>query len=304
MARDVERKVVEVADGVFAYVQPDGGWCVNNAGIIVGTERTVVVDTAATVRRATLLKESVDSLSAGREITLVNTHHHGDHCFGNCVFPAGVPVVGHHLARREMREGGLALTHLWPDVEWGEIKLRLPDVTFTESMSLYPGNVEVELLHVGPAHTTNDVVAWLPEQRVLFAGDVVFNGVTPFVLMGSVRGSIAAVERLRALRPETIVPGHGDTGGATLLDRTADYLTWLEDLAGAGRAAGLGPREVAQEADLGAFADLLDSERLVGNLIRAYAETEPGHRLGEPLDVLGAFQEMIAYHGGLPTSHA
>src|SRR3954447_15527920 len=76
----------EVAPGVFAYLQPDGGWCLNNAGWITGGGETVLVDTAVTEGRARALQAAVAAGGAPAPTTLVNTHHHGDHSYGNCVF--------------------------------------------------------------------------------------------------------------------------------------------------------------------------------------------------------------------------
>ncbi len=114
--------MAEVADGVYAYIQPAGGWCLNNAGVLAGGDGTVVIDTVATVSRALRLRESVEAIGAGPVRTLVNTHHHGDHTFGNDVFGA-VTIVAHHAARTEMAESGLGLTALWPQVDWGEVRL-------------------------------------------------------------------------------------------------------------------------------------------------------------------------------------
>jgi cyclase len=132
---------------------------------------------------------------------------------------------------------------------------------------------------------------------VLFAGDVLWSGTTPFVLMGSVAGSISAIERLRAFRPATVVCGHGPVAGPEVLDTTLAYLRWLYDVAQASAAHGLTPLEAAYENRDGPFADLADAERLVGNLHRCYAEIRGGS-LGEPLDVVAAFQEMVAFNGG------
>jgi cyclase len=295
-----EPYLTQLSAGVFSYVQPDGGWCLSNSGVLAGDSRTVIVDTGATISRARRLRRAAMTVSRSAETAIVNTHHHGDHFFGNCVYEANSTIIAHDLARAEMEEAGLGLRRLWPDVDWGEVVLTLPTLTFTDQLTLHTGDLTAELIHVGPAHTTNDVVVWLPESRVLFAGDVVFNGVTPFALMGSVAGSLAAVERLRVLGPETIVPGHGGVGGPELLDENTAYLDWLSRLAGGGFAAGLSPLELARETDLGEFAGLVDSERVVGNLVRAYSELR-GETLGTPLDVLAAFQLMIDYHGGLPT---
>ncbi|MFF3847841.1 MBL fold metallo-hydrolase [Streptomyces sp. NPDC002328] len=296
--------LAEVADGVYAFVQPDGGWCLNNAGLVVGEGGAgVLVDTAATEARARRLRAAVLRRAGTAPRMLVNTHFHGDHTFGNRFFPEAV-VVAHEGTRRDMAAAGLHLTSLWPQVCWGDVEVVLPEVTFRDALTLYAGGVRVELLHMGPAaHTTGDAVVWLPEQRVLFTGDLVMSGVTPFCVMGSVSGSLDALERLRALDPLVVVPGHGPVGGPQILEADAAYLRRLQELARRGVARGQSPLELARAAGPGPFAGLLDAERLVANLHRAYAE-EHGAAPGEPLDVPALFREMTVYHGGLPACRA
>jgi cyclase len=115
--------------------------------------------------------------------------------------------------------------------------------------------------------------------------------------MGSITGGLRAVERLAALQPLTVVTGHGVVCGPEVFRANSDYLRWLTDLAVAGRAAGLRPLDVARQCDLGEFADLLDAERIVGNLHRAYAELA-GADPGVPLDVVAVFAEIIEFNGG------
>lgn len=293
----------EVADGVFAHVQPDGGWCLNNAGIIVADGSTALVDTAATQARALLLRDAVSALTPHVPRVVVNTHFHGDHAFGNFVFTPEAVVVGHALCRTEMAAAGLHLTTLWPDVRWGELVLEPPSVTYSEALTVHIGDIEAQLVHVGPAHTTNDTVVWLPRQRVLFTGDLVMSGVTPFFPMGSLSGSLAGIARLREFGARVLVTGHGPVAGPEVLDIAEGYLLWVRRLAREGIAAGLTPLEVARETDLGEYAALLDSERLVPNLHRAYAE-ERGLPPGAPMDIGALFGEMIEHHGGLPVCRA
>jgi cyclase len=294
-------ELVEVADAVFAYVQPPGGWCLSNAGVLVGDDGAVVVDTLATEARARRLLAAVDDLHPGPGRTLVNTHHHGDHTFGNHLFGRAALIVAHDHTRREMAHNGLALTGLWPDVEWGDVRITLPTLTFHDQVTLHLGERRVELLFVGPAHTTGDVVVWLPDEKVLFSGDVVLSGSTPFNLMGSIAGALAAVERLAGLGAETVVCGHGPVAGPDVFDQTTRYLRWIQEQAAEGLAQGLSPLELAHDIDLGesAFAHLLDPERIVGNLHRAYAELAPD-RYPEP-EPAAVFAEMIAYnHNEVP----
>lgn len=292
----------EIAEHVFAYIQPEGGWCLNNAGIIMAGTETVLVDTAATERRARWLRSSVSDLSPEPPSTLINTHFHGDHTFGNFVFPEA-RILAHERTRKEMAAAGLHLTGLWPEVRWGAISVTLPSFTYRDRMTIHAGETLIELFHPGAAHSIDDTVVWLPESSVLFTGDIVMSGVTPFIAMGSVSGSLAAIAELRRLQPATIVAGHGPVTGPEVLDQAEGYLRWVQDLAREGHAAGLGPFEVAQEADLGGYADLLDPERLLPNLTRAYAE-EQGALPGQPMDIGTLFAEMIKYHGGLPACGA
>jgi cyclase len=273
-------------------VQPPGGWCVSNAGLLSGG---LLIDTAATEERARRLRGAAEQV-IGTPRLLVNTHHHGDHTHGNGLFPEAV-IIGHDDCPAQMRETGLMITQLWADVEWGEIEVVPPSVTFPDRMSLHLDGLDVELIHTGPAHTTNDVVAWLPEQRILFAGDVVFSGITPFVLMGSVAGSLTALDLLGTLEPEIVVAGHGPVGGPELFDTAERYLRWVQDLAREGIEAGLAPLAVAMETDLGEYGEWLDSERLVGNLHRAYGEEQ-----GTQVENMTAMMEMVTFNGGqLPT---
>jgi cyclase len=300
MNKAPQPRLEEIAERIYAYVQPDGGWCLSNSGFLVGPDRVTLIDTAATEPRARALRAAIGSVTSAPTRTLINTHHHGDHTYGNGLFPEAV-IIGHDDCPAEMVDAGLMLTRLWTDVEWGSIDIVPPTVTFPDRLTVYSGELRIELIHVGPAHTTNDVVAWIPDHGVLFTGDVVFSGGTPFTLMGSISGSLTAIERLRGLGASTVVAGHGPVGGPELYDTTESYLRWIQELARQGIETGLSPLQVAGETDLGEYAHLLDGERIVGNLHRAYAEAR-GERPGVPLDDLTIMLEMVTYNGGrIPT---
>ncbi|WUH94324.1 MBL fold metallo-hydrolase [Streptomyces sp. NBC_00433] len=297
-----ESRLEEIADGVHAFVQPNGGWCLNNAGLVVDGDSTLLIDTAATEARAGRLRELVAGTAPQLPQLLVNTHSHGDHTFGNHLFPEAV-VVASEETRQEAVRTGLHLTGLWPDVDWGAVEPAVPQVTFADGLTLHVGAQEVRLRALGPAHSAGDTAVWLPERRVLFTGDLVMNAVTPFLLSGSVAGLRDAVVRLQALGAATVVPGHGPVGGPELLDTTERYLVWLLDVAKAGLADGLDPLAAARAADLGEFAGFLDTERLVPNLYRAYGEL----RGGRPEDFAGIdemVRGMAELHGGFPACHA
>jgi cyclase len=287
---------------VYAYIQPDGGWWINNTGFVLGEGTVLCIDSCATERRTRAFLAAIDAVRQGRPGArmLVNTHHHGDHTNGNCLLPDAT-IIGHQRCREGVLSTGILRPDgLWEPVDWGQLEPAPPFVTFEHRLNLYVDDLRVELHHFGTAaHTTNDVVAWIPEHRILFAGDLVFNGGTPFVLMGSVAGSLVALDALLELDPEVIVPGHGEVCGPEVVDTAGEYLRFLQTTASDAKETGVTPLEAARSADLGPFATLTHPERLAGNLHRAFAECE-GARPGDPIDIVAALGDMVALNGGRP----
>ncbi|MFF2064986.1 MBL fold metallo-hydrolase [Streptomyces sp. NPDC058200] len=292
---------VRLAPGVYAYVQPDGGWCLNNAGFISDGESTLLVDTAATERRARLLREAVLTAGVPLPRTLVNTHHHGDHTYGNGVFVPEAVVIGHDSCRGEQIAAGHQLHLMWPGTDFGDIRITAPTVTYNDRLTVWVGETEVRVIHPGAAHTIGDSVVHLPERGIVFTGDLIFQGGTPFVPMGSLSGSLRALELLRSLDATVVVPGHGPVTDPSAYDATESYLRFVTELAREGHTKGLSPLEAARQADLGEFARLRESERLVANLHRAYAELD-GEPEGSPLDPVAVFTDMAVMNGGVPVA--
>ena len=291
--------VQEVSEGIYAYLQPDGSWGLNNTGFIVGRESVTVIDTCFTEARTRAFLQALEGVTRLPLRTLVNTHHHGDHTHGNYLLPAAT-IIAHKLCREMMIETGLNTIHpLFPSVEWGHLELSPPTATFEDRLDIYVDDLAMKLIFVGPAHTTNDIIVWIPERKILFSGDLIFNQGTPFAAMGSIVGWLRALKRLHDLGAETIVPGHGPVCGPEVIDDMAAYLRFVQDLARNGIDAGSSPLESARQADLGGFAQWHDTERLAGNLHRAYSEIR-GEPLGVKLDLGPIATDMIAYNGGRP----
>ncbi len=289
-------RLAALGGGAFAYLQPDGGWGLNNAGVLVGRDSVTLIDTAMTIPRAERLRDAAAGASGGRPVrVVVNTHDHPDHTYGNVVFSAAA-IVAHERCRARAHLVGLAPMDVL-DVDWGAVELRLPDVTFATSTQLFLDDEPVELLHLGAAHTTADIVVWLPQRKLLFAGDVLVAGTTPLVMDGSLRGYVATLARLRELGAETIVPGHGPVTDASCFAPIERYVRFVQDAAASALAAGLTPLEAATRLDLGEFAAWPESERIVANLHRAYAELA-GAPDGAPIaHFVEIFRDMIAVKG-------
>jgi cyclase len=297
----------EVGPGVFAWVQPDGSWWINNAGAIAGDDGTIVIDTCATEERTRRFLDAVAAASDDDPVRMAaNTHQHGDHTYGNCLLPWSAVLIGHEAMRQGLLDDRIidGCPPIWDPVpDWGNVTRRVPDIALRTDLTLFTGDRRVELVHPGyAAHTTGDVVAWVPDAGVLFTGDLVFHGLTPLVLMGNVEGALRSLEWMAGFEPRLVVPGHGPLVGAdALADVFAQherYYRLILATAEAGRRDSLTPLAAAQQCDLGEFAEWADRERLVLNLHRAYADAE-----GRQLDLTMAFVDAIEYNGGPLTTH-
>ena len=293
-------ELIEVADRVFAYVQPDGTWYINNTGFVVGDDSVISVDACSTERRTRAYLDRIAEVTAAPVSMLINTHHHGDHTYGNYLFRPATIIAQENCRDELLAYGFPGDTGIWEPVDWGGVTVAPPTLTFTDRVRLWSDDQPIEVSYVGQAaHTSNDSLVWLPERGVLFCGDLLFNGGTPFLLMGSVRGAIEVLETVVAPIPaRVIVPGHGAPCDHGLISTVVGYLGFVLVTAQKGVDAGLSPLDLARETDLGEYDGWLDRERIVGNLHRAYAD------LGavDTVDLRAALADMVTFNGGKPLS--
>src|SRR5437773_7444982 len=113
----------EVSEGVFAYIQLDGSWGLNNTGFIAGRESLITIDTCFTERRSRAFRDAIRSVSGLPVKALVNTHHHADHTHGHFVFRSEALIIGHELCRKEVIESGVGAKALFPGVDRGDIEV-------------------------------------------------------------------------------------------------------------------------------------------------------------------------------------
>jgi len=269
--------LIELTDGVFAYVQEGGGLCVANAGLIIGPEGCIVIDALFAPSMTQAFRREIARVTDKPVRLLVNTHHHIDHTLGNGAFPEA-QIVSHTNARREQLRTGLAVIDLLrpriPELvaETAGVGLRAPDLTFDGELTLHAGGREVRLLHLGRGHTIGDALVLLPDERLLFAGDVAFHGVTPLAFEGHIGDWIAVCDRADGLDIDRIVPGHGPVGGKQALREMRDYLASVREQARAAFDAGRSQEDATAAIDLGAYATWTEPERLAPNVARLYQE--------------------------------
>jgi cyclase len=295
-------RLEDLGGGLYAYIQPDGSWMINNTGFLVAAGGVVAVDSCSTERRTRAFLDTVRAVSDAPVHTLLNTHSHPDHTAGNGWFP-GATIIAQERTRADLLAARNAppLHGIFEPIDEGELPPAPPFLTYTDGITLWVDDLRCEVRYVGtPAHTTNDSILWVPDRSVLYAGDLLFSGGTPFLLSGSIAGAIDVLTDVIApLGARTIVPGHGPVCDADTIGTTLGYLRFVQDLARDGVGAGLSPLEAAREADLGEYGAWSEPERIVGNLHRAYAEVH-GAPPGAPIDIVAAFRDMVAYNGGRP----
>ncbi|OUC95749.1 MBL fold metallo-hydrolase [Streptomyces swartbergensis] len=302
LSGDRSAHLVEVASGVHAWIQPDGNWWLNNAGAVLGEDGAVLIDTCATAERTRAFLAAVAHVSGQTPLlAAVTTHAHGDHSHGNALLPRSVPIIAHPQTRQAILEDTVltSLPPIWsPAPDWGIARHRPPNLAVSDETTVHTGGRRIEIRHPGyAAHTPGDLVVWLPDERVLFAGDLLFHQVTPLVFTGSVEGALRSLDWLAGFGAQTVVPGHGPLITRdeidTALDAHARYYRTVQRIARDGRERGLPPLEAARGCDLGAFADWSDPERILLNLHRAYCDAD-----GTTLDIEAAFTDTVTYHGG------
>jgi glyoxylase-like metal-dependent hydrolase (beta-lactamase superfamily II) len=218
---------------------------ISNAGFVITDAGVVVIDALGSPPLAHQLLHEIRQLTALPVKYVIVTHYHADHIYGLQVFKeAGATIVAHALAREylasEAAKQRLEISR--KDIApWVDEHTRLvpPDLWVGEDhpradTTLKLGTVEFVLRPVGPSHTPEDLVVHVPALGVLFAGDLVFRGRLPFVGQADSGGWIRALDRMLALQPAVVVPGHGaaSTDPRADLALTRDYLQYLRDRMG------------------------------------------------------------------------
>ncbi len=288
------RGLHELGDGVFAYLQPDGGWGWSNAGLIVGDGASMLVDTLFDLRLTREMLASMKRLTAANPIELAaNTHGNGDHYFGNQLLPDNIPIFATSAAISEMQAVPPSAVHaLFNDLNLGlefdayadrtmrrfdfhDIDHRPANRPFSGRHELEVARRSVVLVEVGPAHTAGDAIVWLPQASTVYTGDILFIEGTPIMWAGPASNWIRACDRILDLGAHTIVPGHGpitDNSGVRNVQR---YLTYVRDEARKRFEAGMNAEEAADDIDIADFRDWGDPERIAVNVQTLYREFDP-----------------------------
>lgn len=302
----------DIGNGVYAYLQPDGGFGLSNAGLIADGGQTLLVDTLYDERlTARMLRVMRDAEPAAAAIDiLANTHANGDHTYGNNLVGSEARVIASHAAIEEMAqfdaeksasllntlkadpEVGAFISRMAAPFDHANITYRPADEGFSGELVLNVGGKPVHLIEVGPAHTRGDILVHSPKDRVVFTGDILFIGASPMMWSDSVEGWIAACDRILEMDVDVIVPGHGPITDKTGVKRAQAYLVYLRDEVRRRFDAGMAFADTVRDIDLAPFAELGEPERIVVNVAALYRQYGSEDY---PKDPLVMFKAMARY---------
>lgn len=226
--------------GLTALGSPANQNFISNAGFIVTGQGVVVIDALGSPALAQQLVEAIRKVTPQPITHVIVTHYHADHVYGLQVFRAlGARILAHNAARSYLNSDNARLRlqasrqELSPWID-ANTELVEADEWLEAERELDLGGLRLQIKHVGPSHTPEDLVVYLPQQRLLFAGDLVFRARIPFVGQADSRRWIAALDGLLALDTRLIVPGHGPVSESAREDMqlTRDYLGYLRSAMG------------------------------------------------------------------------
>lgn len=310
------RGLHQVADKVWAWTLPDGGYGWSNAGLVAGDGASLLVDTLFDLALTREMLAAMTPITDGAPITdALITHSNGDHTHGNQLLEASVRIIAAKETAEEIAHGMapelLAMTqtgNLGPvatpyarerfgHFDFSGIDMRNADETFDRDLTIDVGGRRVDLLNLGPAHTAADSVVHVPDAGVLFGGDLLFIGCTPIVWAGPIANWIAACDAMIALDAPIVVPGHGPVTDPDGIRGVRGYLAHIDEQAEAAYRKGLSWAEAADTIDLGEYASWLDAERVVVNVYQRYRELDPDTPQLETLALLVMQADWLAKHG-------
>lgn len=279
----------DLGNGAFAWMQPDGGWGLSNAGLVTDGGEALLIDTLFDFPHTREMLDGFSRASDARIRTVFNTHHNGDHCYGNALVEGAEIVASEGAATAMAHETpamlagmmkaapnlgltGEYLTHCFGAFDFAGVASKLPDTTFRGRMARQVGSKTVELIEAGPAHTGGDALAYVAADRVIFTGDILFIDGHPILWAGPVQNWIEACDMIERLDVETIVPGHGPLTDKRGVARVRDYLCYIRGQAKARFEAGMGAFEAARSIALDDYASWGDAERIAVNVATLYRE--------------------------------
>ncbi|MEE9181863.1 MAG: MBL fold metallo-hydrolase, partial [candidate division NC10 bacterium] len=292
-------KMEQVSDSCFAVLNEKNRVCDANSGLI-NCGGGVVIDTQSDLAHARQMIELFGKVWPSIPKRVINTHEDADHVWGNQLFDRA-EIIAHRTVPERMKEvadpkesqkllhgvgrfltrillkaihpGVLAAgEQLREDYNFDNIELVLPTTLFDERYELDLDGTPVHLIYVGPCHQVGDTIVHLPEEGVVFAGDVVFRLCTPMGWTGSYEKWLQCLDLITELNPTVIVPGHGPICELAGISEMKAYLQYVRDESRKCFEEGLTSLDAAKRIEFGPYGEWRAPARLYMNVERAYRE--------------------------------
>jgi cyclase len=226
--------LVQIADNVYSYIDVKGSSPSNsfgaNAGIIIGRDGIAVIDTLTSAKEGARFIKDIRAVSSKPVLYVINTHWHLDHTFGNSEFEKlGALIISHANCKKNMEKNGEAVLrdagkYGFTEQDMAGTKLAYPFLIFNERIEINLGDQEIQLIYPGPSHTDGSIMVFLPDKKLLFAGDMLFTNYHPFIANGDIGSWTKALDYIMTLDAVTIVPGHGPLSSKKDVGDMKDYL--------------------------------------------------------------------------------
>ncbi|MBI5205658.1 MAG: MBL fold metallo-hydrolase [Nitrospirae bacterium] len=211
--------LTKIADNVYSYVDVKGAAPQNsfgaNAGIIIGKDGIVVIDTLISAKEAQRFINDIRKISDKPIKYVVNTHFHLDHTFGNSEFAKlGAIIIAQASDNENLQKSGEATlknasAYGLSEKDMEGTKIAYPQLSFNDKLGIDLGEQKVELIYAGPSHTGGSILVYLPDKKILFAGDVLFTNYHPYIADGDIKSWGRVLDYIMKMDVATIIPGHG-----------------------------------------------------------------------------------------------
>jgi len=205
-----------------------------------------------------------------------------------------------HALNSAPGEVGALFRHFFGAFDFDGIDVRMPTRTFRGRLEVEVGGRVVELIEVGPAHTRGDTIAYVPDAKTVYTGDILFIGGTPIVWAGPLSNWVAACDLMLGMDIDTVVPGHGPLTDKAGIATVRDYLAFVDEAAAQRHAAGLDAWDAARDIarEIGAreqFSGLSEFGRISVNVDTAYRSFDPTYVAPNVIEQFRRMAEMEGF---------
>lgn len=319
-------KVIEIDHNIFAALSPYRGISWANAAFI-NRGKGLVYDTFFDLFHASELKDIYTQVS-NQELPqyVVNSHYNSDHTWGNKVFKDSCIIMHHNAQQERLTEniqwmdavikrgkdstestaGERFFANEFEGFDLTGVEWITPDIEISSNTTIHLDTTEVQLIDVAPSHSNSDVLLWLEKERILFAGDVVFNGCTAYSEQG-IHNWVKVLDYIiKDLKPKLVVPGHGSLCTVDFVEEQKQYLTFILEQVDKYYTKGITAEEITRKIDIAKYLHWIQPERVYMSILAVVKSKEEGHFIPQWNDIPAVLKEMKThfdqkYNNSIPT---